>query len=480
MLVKIRGIESLVSSKAPELSAVLPRYGTPRRRERPTRGGLMVAVGELLGWTLFGWQRLASEIAMEYDPRTKWPCYRSVGISVARQNGKTTLVLIRIALQLIVPRSTVAYTAQDRNIARFKWAEYVEILMSTPFASRVRRVSRINGSEALIMDNGSQFVIVTPGEKAGRSMSIDLAIVDEAFSQRDMALIGALGPTMSAKPFAQLYILSNAGTFESVLWRHYTDTGRAQVDNPLASLCWLEWAADENADVFDRQAWAEANPSMDQPGGVTSVALADAAMTLPGNTFLREHLNVWVDLAQLTGIDPVTWAACRDDDLRPQNDVALSLDFTPERDRGALVIVGDVDGRTPIEVIEHSHDLERVVSRAVDVGLRWDATVVVDRGGPAASTIPALEQAGVRVRLISLPDFVRACGDFHDAAVHARLSHRGDYRLTDAVAGASKRKVGDAWAWKRRGTSDITPLIAATLARWGVVAAEEPLVPQVY
>jgi phage terminase large subunit-like protein len=437
-------------------------------------------VAGLLGWELFPWQRYAVDVSLEYDEATRLPAYRTVGVSVARQNGKTMLVCVRIALQLMVPYSTVAYTAQDRNMARFKWAEHVERLMSTSFADRVRHVSRMNGSEALIMDNGSQYVIVTPKkEKAGRSMSIDLAVIDEAFAQRDMGLIGAIQPTMAAKPHAQLWVLSNAGTFESVLWRHYTDLGRSLVDNPMSSMCWLEWAADESADVFDHQGWLDANPSLDLPFGVTSAHLSDAALG-DGDTFRREHMNLWVDLSQLTGIDAVTWAACRDDELRIGARVALSLDFTPERDRGALVACGDVDGRTPLEVLEHGSDLEHLVARTAEIATRWGGVVVMDRGGPAASAIPALERAGVTVRLIALPDFARACGDFHDAAVHARLAHRGDYRLSDAVAGATKRRVVDAWVWRRRGGADISPLVAATLARWGVVAGAEIPVPALY
>jgi hypothetical protein len=198
-------------------------------------------------------------------------------------------------------------------------------------------------------------------------------------------------------------------------------------------------------------------------------------MNLPPDTFRREHLNLWVDVSAMTGIDPITWAACRDDDLVPGVDIALSVDFTPERDHGTLVAVGDVDGRTPIDVIEQTSDLEHLVARTVEVATTWDALVVLDRGSPAASVIPALERGGVRVRLISLPDLVRACGDFHDAARQGHLSHRGDYRLTDAVAGATKRQVGDGWVWRRRGGADISPLIAATEARWGIVTAPEPL-----
>jgi phage terminase large subunit-like protein len=444
-------------------------------------------VAKLLGWDLFPWQQLAADVAGEYDPTTKLPRYRTVGIGVSRQNGKTTLVCSRVARQLIPPRQTVAYTAQDRGLARTKWAEHVDLLMDTPFAQRVERVDRTNHREMLIMDNGSRYMPVTPTQnKAARSLSLDLAVVDEAHAHEDMGVISGIAPTMAAKPHAQIWLLSNAGGAHSGLWRHYTDVGRLEVDNPASTMAWLEWAAADEADVFDRAAWADGNPSLGLPGGVIEAALSDGALTMDLATFRREHLNIWADGDALTGIDAVTWAACRNDEIVPGADVAFGLDFTPERDRGSLVVAGMVDGVTALEVLESGSDLEAIVRRAAEVACTWDALITIDRGSPAASAIPALEKATARgdgthrVRLIPLGDLVKACGDFHDAATKARLSHRGDYRLTDAVVGATKRKVGDAWAWKRRGQADISPLVAATLARWGVLTKPEVTVPAIY
>ena len=47
-----------------------------------------------------------------------------------------------------------------------------------------------------------------------------------------------------------------------------------------------------------------------------------------------------------------------------------------------------------------------------------------------------------------------------------------------AAAEASKRPLGDAWAWNRRNASNITPLVAVTLARYGVTNTpeEKPIV----
>ena len=48
-----------------------------------------------------------------------------------------------------------------------------------------------------------------------------------------------------------------------------------------------------------------------------------------------------------------------------------------------------------------------------------------------------------------------------------------------AIRGASKRSLGDAWAWDRKNSDvDITPLVACTLAWWELTNTEskEPLV----
>ena len=70
-------------------------------------------------------------------------------------------------------------------------------------------------------------------------------------------------------------------------------------------------------------------------------------------------------------------------------------------------------------------------------------------------------------------EMAQACGQFYDAVMAGEVAHHvghGDHvRLNEAVDAARKRSVGDAWAWHRRDASvDISPLVAATLAFYGV------------
>ena len=465
-----------------------------QRSDLPTHGDTDTQVAQMLGWELFAWQHETADLAGEYDPVTMRPRFRTVGVSVARQNGKTTLVLVRIARQLLPRRQTVAYTAQDRSLARTKWMEHVELLMDTPFANRVERVDRQQNREVMIMKNGSRYMPVTPSsKKAGRSLSLDLAIIDEAYSHADMGVVKAINPTLITRPMAQLWILSNAGDADSGLWWHYTELGRRLATDPEASMCWVEYGPSGDpsmVDVHDPANWIVANPSMGEPGGVDRIALKAAATEDDPATFRKEHLNLWVDRAMTSGLTQAVWGNCYRE-LNPAGRLSFGLDFDAERTAGALVVAGrivDLDGTvvTPIEVIEVSSDFGVLVKRAAANANEHEADIVIQAGSPAASVIDELQRLTKfgrkdehRVKVISQPEMARAVGSFFDAATARRLSHRNDPRLNDAVNAAVRRQVGDTFVWERRITESIAPLTAATLARWGVLTGPEPKPPAV-
>ena len=82
--------------------------------------------------------------------------------------------------------------------------------MGTPFKKRIKKYVRANGQEALYMNNGSSYRVVTPNSTGARGLTVDLACIDEALTH-DLRLVSAIQPTMATKPSAQLWITSNAG-----------------------------------------------------------------------------------------------------------------------------------------------------------------------------------------------------------------------------------------------------------------------------
>jgi len=482
--------------------SVVPPYAPPRWCSKPSplpsHGHLDVQVAQLLGWDLFRWQEDASMLAGEYHPLSGRPRFRTVGASVARQNGKTSWILTRIARQLLPHGQHVAYTAQDRSLARLKWEEHVEILMETPFAARVRDVSTQRNQEKLVMKNGSWYMPVTPtAKKAARSLSLDLAIADEAYAHTTMGLAGAIRNTLLTRPNAQFYLVSNAGDETSVLWRHYTDLGRASVDDPNATICWIEYATEDDASRFDPVAVRAANPSAGEDGGVDWESLMVEVRESDEATVRRENMNLWT-LSSGAGLGSWWNQAPRmtvDSVLQAGGRVVFGLDFEPERNGGALMVCAISDDGVrvcPIEVVAVADDpvsMDGLVQRAADNAIARQSWVVVGASSPAASAIPVLEKLTARKvkgKKPGRPDTAslmfpvtaqgtsRAVGAFHDAVVSAKIAHTGDPVLTSAVVSVMRREVGDAFVWQRRdptGESRPSMVTAATMAHWGALTA---------
>ena len=140
-------------------SAAPPRFATPRSPDRETLGESVARIGAVLGAPPLPWQRLVMDTALEVE-RDGRPAYREVRVTVPRQQGKTGGLLLPVmvarALGVVDGRpQRILYTAQDRNHAREKWSEQVEILDRSPLSS-LYSVRRSNGSEAIRWRTGSR------------------------------------------------------------------------------------------------------------------------------------------------------------------------------------------------------------------------------------------------------------------------------------------------------------------------------------
>lgn len=442
--------------------------------DAPTDGAVLADVAALLGYPLFPWQAHVADVSLE---RGTDGAYRhsTVVVQVGRQNGKTALVCARIAMECLRPFATVAYTAQDRNLARMKWTEHVDLLMASSLAPRVRQVVRGNGNEHVAFTNGARYVIVTPNATGARGLSLDLAVIDEAMAHPTADVVAALQPTMATRPDGQLWLLSSAGDDRSGLLAHYRDVGRPSVDDPASSLAYFEWApADDMAPHGAEDTWVQAIPTLGLEHGVTWRAVRDAAATLDEETFRREWLNQWTARALSQIIPWDTWTECHRDDVMIGADVCVGVDVSPDRERASIGVAGATGEYQPVEVADSRGGTGWLVQRVADICERWSSKVVVDAGGPAGALIPELVATGVTVESVGMRDYARACGSFYDAVANRKLTHLDDYRLNDAVKGATKRALGDAWAWARKGAVDLTPLVAVTLARWGLHGEDQP------
>ena len=170
-----------------------PRYATPRTPERLTLGVSAARIAEALGTPLMPWQQQVLDTALEVDSTGRF-VYRDVALTVPRQAGKTTCLLVLILARALSERANIRYTAQTGADARKKLMDdWVPMLARTQFAGTYRpRLT--SGHEALLFHNGSHLGLVATTQKSGHGATIDLAILDEAFAHPDQRLEQALRP----------------------------------------------------------------------------------------------------------------------------------------------------------------------------------------------------------------------------------------------------------------------------------------------
>jgi hypothetical protein len=243
---------------------------------------------------------------------------------------------------------------------------------------------------------------------------------------------------------------------------------------------WIEFGGDPDyeptpapADLSakDWQQIAKANPSY--PDDTPREAILRMRKKLGHDSFRREGMGIWDEITATLAVVPASvWADHITEELPAQDapPAAIGLDRWH-------------DGTTAIAGAWKQGDSTHVELLAVDAVMETTGVVdyLVERAGrkipvliaadsPAASLAADLIARKVKVKLLSGPDFARSCQAFVDDAIDGPMTHGAQPQLDGALAGATKLAHGKAGAWvwdRRQPDNDISPLVAATLARFG-------------
>jgi len=425
------------------------------------------------------WQRHVVDIAYEVNPDTGRLVYREVRLTVPRQSGKTTLMLAVMTHRCLLmgDRQRVFYTAQTGKDARLKWEdEHVPVLERSPFGSLIS-VRRTNGSEAIRWQNGSLWSLLATTESAGHGAQADTGVLDEAFAYVDDRLEQAMKPAMVTRPQPQLWIVSTAGTEDSLYLNEKIDDGRMRAAaGQTSSVAYFEWSAPEDADPGSEETWFGCMPALGLTVPVDAIRSDFESMREP--EFRRAYLNQRQDRAAAAPwqvISEDSWRECADPRSQIADRPTVALDVTPSRAMSSIAAAGRRDdGRPHVEIIGNRPGTSWVLDwfAAEDRVARY-RSVVIDPVSGANSLVPELRAMGLKIVEVGARQVVAGCGNFYDMATTGRLRHLDQVPLNAAVAGAKKRNLGDAWAWHRRDTSvDVSPLVAATLALQAHVAPE--------
>lgn len=465
----------------------------PRVQVAPTaydsNGHIVADLSADCGIELDPWQRHVLDVSLATGRDGKWAALQS-GLIVPRQNGKTAIMaalcLGMVLLNLdgvdeIGTPPTIIYSAHEFKTAKETFRLASRMVQNGPLRRRWLK-NRESGVETGIeFKTGARILFVARSGSSGRGFSGDLVVFDEAFALQQK-MLGALLPTLSARPNPQVWLSSSAAMHDSTALHKLMARANGTYvpddddDEDEDELAYMEWSIEPGSRPnSDRDGWAEANPALGYR--LTERFIKEELRTLDAREFERERLGVPDDADGATAFDVARWQTLIDGDSSIPRPLGIGFDVTPERDQAAIAVAGVrmEDARAHVETSEYLPGTEWCMARLVELWNRWEAPIWIELGSPAAAFAEPLRAKNVDVRTLA-----KLGGHdplFADAVTNGTVRHLGQASLTSALIGARKKVSGDTWSYSRgSSTVDICPLKAASLAHYGAMV-EPAVVP---
>jgi hypothetical protein len=435
----------------------------------------------MAGLELDPWQQLVLADGLGERADGQWAAFE-VGVEVARQNGKGGILEAReLAGLFLLGEQLIIHSAHEFATAEEALERMAQLLEANEDLSRrVKTIKRSHGQEGVYLKNGQRLRYKTRTKGGGRGFSADCVILDEAMVIPE-SFLGALMPTLSARPNPQLWYTGSAVDQDhmehGVVFARVRERAERGNDPALAYFGWSP-AFDKPGDVTpqaaaDPDVWAQANPALGIR--ISEEHIAKEQRSMDPRTFAVERLGVgdWPRLTASDGavISVKRWLSLVDPASQPGDPLAFVYDISPNRSSAAISCAGKrADGLTHVEVMAHKKGTGWVADWLEDRQAKHrPAVILYDEKSPAASLVTELESRGVRVEPVNSTEHAKACGNFYDAVDQGTVRHLGTLEMTTAIKGAAQRPLGEAWAWSRKSSEvDITPLVSCTLALWGL------------
>lgn len=469
------------------LGSTEPRLWTPPLRELTpdTSYGFEVVdfADEVLGHPLDPWQEWVVVHAGELLPDGR-PRFRKVLVLVARQNGKTELLVVLSLFWLFVERvAMVLGTSTKLDYAAESWRKACRLARKVPeLRAEIPAkggIRKANGEQVLWradeveeeLEEGSRYKIAASNDEGGRSLTIDRLILDELRQHHDYSAHDASVPATNAVPDAQIWALSNAGSDKSVVLNDWRDSALTFIEtgegDPRLGL--FEWSAPDGSSPLDLGALARANPNLgrridpDALLGDAKTAMEKGGEKLAG--FKTENMCMRVAMLD-PAVDVEQWR-------RPGTEGGCLQPGSLDSLRARLAWVFDVslDGQHATLYAAARIDDDRV---RVDPVKAWDSVAAMRRelpalvkrnrpravgwfpNGPAAAVGASLAEqpgwppSGVTFEALG-GDTAAVCMGFAELVEAGDVLQSGDPLADAQIEQAERKWTGDRWVFVRRG-----------------------------
>ncbi len=468
----------------------------------------------VIGFPLDPWERWLVVHALELLPDGT-PRFRHVLAIVARQNGKSFLLVVLCLFWLFVERvELVLSTSTNLDTARESWEKGCELAVSAPTLAaklpptRNKGVYLAMGMQRLTTAAGSRWKIASSNRRGGRGLSIDRLVLDELREHDTWNAWNASVPATNARPNSQIWSISNMGDDQAVVLDARRDASLTGKDPALFI---AEWSAPPE--------WRERvhHATDAELIGALGAANPNAGRRIPWQTLLGdgrtaieaggEQLAKWLTeilCIRIRSRDPAVDAGKWADlagvvDLAPyRSRTVLCLDVAPDGLHATLMAAARLpDDDSVAELLRGRVAVEEVgawsgprATAEMRGALPGLADLVRPRrlvwfpGGPAAMVAADMaERRGWPPRGTQLEeirgDVPAVCMGFAEMVRSGEIVHPDSELLNAHVTGAERLPRGDQWAFSRRESSDgSAPHVDGAYAAAGAVHVARTLPPR--
>ncbi|WP_146137488.1 hypothetical protein [Gulosibacter molinativorax] len=471
----------------------------PRVEKRPNAAGShadrALRFLDACGLTLDEWQRYVVSALVEVDDEGRWAS-SEFGLLVARQNGKGEILLAYDLLHLFMfpradkKRKTILHSAHEVKTSVDAFERLAGVVESVPqLMARVDNIYTANGKEGIVLKrregqrNGDRVRFIARTKKSGRGFTADIRIDDEA-QEESLQANNALAYTQSQITNPQALFTGTVpedGVNDAEVWEALRDRGRKGIG---ARTGWMEWSPEgsDDPDVADAidpgdlDALVAANPSLGWRMPIeTVVDQLERANTDPDG-YLRERLSVWpnrrpVEAQALSELDLDRWRDSEELDATLGDVSVIAIAAARNAAYCSVSAASRFDDDTIF--VEHVRTdrgtmwvAEFVKSLKADLG---DALVVLDSKN-AAMILVDLERAGVKFLSMDMNEVAAAHAMFIEGSNLGLIVHRGQAELTQSLASATTRKIGQAgMTWDASDSKvPVSHAQSVTWAAWGL------------
>lgn len=374
------------------------------------------------------------------------------GLSVARQNGKTELLIARIIGGMIFLGECLVYTAHQgntvdeikRRVQRFFYDAEAEIrdLLTSEFDKDPRSYDYVE------LRNGGRCIFRTRTRSAGLGFTSDTLLIDEAQEEND-AQEEALRPTISAgrQHNPQVIMVGTpptSGSAGTVFIRARRNILAGKAEN----FCWQEWSVENITATDDVEAWYQTNPSLGYFLSLKAIKAESTTMSQDSFNKMRLGWYAGLDAQRLFTDEEWNELAVQAVKLPEKPELVYSVKFAPDRSAVTLAVGVVMGEKIHVEVIERkrmSDGIAWLVRWLLD---RWRKAnkIIIDGAAGQGLLVEELIRSEKRIAKRLLTPNVKEAGSayasFYQAIQDKMLTHYNQPILNSAIRTCKRRDIG--------------------------------------